>query len=140
MTKTANGTFEVTDWDEKPFAQIGNGGKLTKATVKGKLAGDITGDVHTEWLMCYASENDATYVGFQKVDGTIDGKSGTFVIENDGIFDGKKARGNWSVMPGTGTGQLAGLSGEGTFDSPKGTKASFSLDYDLDEVPTKASR
>ena len=140
MTKTAKGTFEVTDWDEKPFAQIGNGGKLTKASVKGKLAGDITGDVHTEWLMCYASENDATSVGFQKIDGTIDGKRGSFVIENDGIFDGKKARGNWSVMPGSGSGELAGLSGEGTFDSPKGTKATFTLDYDLDEVPSKAAR
>src|SRR3954462_7632319 len=44
MANTARGTFEVTGWDEKPFAQIGEGGKLTKASVKGKLDGDITGE------------------------------------------------------------------------------------------------
>ena len=134
MTKSAKGTFEVTGWDEKPYAQIGDGGKLTKASVKGKLDGDIVGEATTEWLMCYASENEATYVGFQKVDGTLGGRKGSFVIENDGTFDGKKARGSWSVVPGSGTGELAGISGEGTFDSPKGPKASFSLEYDLADV------
>lgn len=131
---SAAGTFEVTAWDEKPFAKIGETGKLTKASVKGKLSGDIDAEVVTEWLMCYASENEATYVGFQKIDGTIDGKSGSFVVENDGTFDGKAARGNWFVVPNSGTGELEGISGEGTFDSPKGTKASFSLDYEFGDV------
>lgn len=139
MPKTAEGTFEVTAWDEKPFAQIGDGGKLTKASVKAKLDGDIIGEATTEWLMCYTSESNATYVGFQKVDGTLDGRKGSFVVETDGIFDGKKARGAWSIVPGSGTGGLAGISGEATFDSPKGTKASFSLEYDLADV-TAASR
>ena len=131
MAKTAKGTFEVTAWDEKPYAQLGDGGKLTKASVKGKLDGDIVGEGLTEWLMCYANENEATYVGFQKIDGTLDGKKGSFVVENNGTFDGKEARGTWSIVPGTGTGQLSGIFGEGSFESPKGTKASFSLEYDL---------
>src|SRR3954465_621021 len=137
MANTAKGTFEVTGWDEKPFAQVGDGGKLTKASVKGKLDGDITGDASVEWLMCYTSDNEATYVGFQKVDGTLGGKRGSFVIETSGTFDGSKARGSWSVVPGSGSGELAGISGDGTFDSPKGTKASFSLDY---EMETTAAR
>ena len=58
---TAKGQFEVTDWDEKPYAQIGEGGKLTKASVKGKLSGDIVGEALTEWLMCYASKDEATF-------------------------------------------------------------------------------
>ena len=136
MASTAKGQFEVTAWDEKPYAQIGDGGKLTKASVKGKVTGDIEGDALTEWLMCYASENDATYVGFQKIDGTVGGKKGSFVVETSGTFDGKSAKGGWNVVPGSGTGDLAGLSGEGTFDSPKGTKASFTIDYDFAGVKT----
>jgi hypothetical protein len=131
MTKIARGTFEVTSWDERPFAKIGEGGKLTKASVKAKLSGDVAGEATTEWLMCYASEKDATYIGFQKMDCTIEGTRGSFVVETNGTFDGEKARGTWSVVPNSGSGELAGISGEGTFDSPKGTKASYTLEYEL---------
>lgn len=131
MTSTAQGTFEVSSWDEKTFAEVGGGGKLTKASVKARLAGDISGEATTEWLMCYASENSATYVGFQKIEGTVGGRRGSFVVETNGTFDGTKARGTWSIVRGSGSGDLAGISGEGTFDSPRGTKASYTLEYEL---------
>jgi hypothetical protein len=130
----AKGKFEVTDWDEKPYAQIGEGGKLTKASVKGNLTGDIVGEALTEWLMCYASKDEATFFGFQKIDGTISGKKGSFVIEMSGTFNGKVAESTWSVVPGSGSGELAGLSGEGTFLSPHGTKADYSLEYEIATV------
>jgi hypothetical protein len=130
----AKGKFEVTDWDEKPFAKIGDGGKLTKASVKGNLTGDIVGEALTEWLMCYASEKEATFFGFQKIDGTLLGKKGSFVIKMSGTFDGKVAESSWSVVPGSGTDDLADLSGEGTFHSPHGTKADYSLDYEFAEI------
>ena len=137
MTKTVKGEFEVTGWDEKPYAQIGDGGKLTKASVKGKLTGGIAGETTTEWLMCYAAEDDATYVGFQKIDGTLDGKKGSFVIETIGHFDGAAAKGSWNVVPGSASGDLAGLTGEGKFVSPKGTKANYTLDYEIAGVAAK---
>jgi hypothetical protein len=131
---TAKGKFEVTDWDEKPYAKIGDGGKLTKASVKGTLTGDIVGETLTEWLMCYASETEATFFGFQKIDGTLSGRKGSFVIEMNGTFDGKVAESTWSVVPGSGSGELAGLTGEGTFHSPHGTKADYSLAYEFAAV------
>jgi hypothetical protein len=138
MAKTAKGEFEVTGWDEKPYAQIGAGGKLTKASVKGKLTGDVVGEATTEWLMCYANDSEATYLGFQKIDGALGGQEGSFVVEMTGAFDGAVAKGTWSVVPGSGSGSLAGITGEGRFHSPKGTKASYALDYDL--VPARAGR
>lgn len=134
MGNNAKGQFEVTDWDEKPYAQIGEAGKLTKASVKGTLTGDIVGEVLTEWLMCYASEKEATFFGFQKIDGALSGKKGSFVIQMSGTFDGKVAKSTWSVVPGSGSGELVGLTGEGTFDSPHGTKADYSLEYELAKV------
>ncbi len=132
--KTAKGKFEVTDWDEQPYAKIGDGGKFTKASVKGTLSGDIVGEALTEWLMCYANEKEATFFGFQKIDGTLSGKKGSFVIEMSGTFDGKVAESTWSVVPGSGSLDLAGLTGEGTFHSPHGTKADYSLEYEFAEV------
>jgi hypothetical protein len=128
---TAKGNFEVTDWDEKPYAKLGESGKLTKASVKGNLTGDIVGEALTEWLMCYASAKEATFFGFQKIDGTIAGRKGTFVIEMSGTFDGKVAESTWSVVPGTASGDLEGLTGEGTFHSPHGTKADYRLDFEI---------
>jgi hypothetical protein len=128
---TGKGTFETASWDEKPFEKLPGGGKLTRASVTQKFSGDVTGDGKTEWLMCYVSDNDATFVGLQKIDGSLGGKKGTFVVETIGEFDGKAAKGTWSVVPGTGSGELAGLEGEGRFEAPKGPKATFELDYDF---------
>jgi hypothetical protein len=132
--RTAKGTFAIASWDEKPYLQLANGGKLTKASVTAKFSGDVTGEGKVEWLMCYVSDDDATFVGLQHIDGSLAGKKGTFVVETIGDFDGKAAKGTWSVVPGTGTGDLAGLEGEGRFEAPKGPKATYELDYDIAEA------
>ena len=81
--------------------------------------------------MVYGQDNTARYVGLQRVDGTVGGKTGSFVVESNGAFDGGEAKGTWSVIPGSGTGDLAGLTGEGTFIAPLGEKATISLDYTI---------
>jgi hypothetical protein len=136
--KTAKGTFEIASWDEKPYEQLAAGGKLTKASVSAKFTGDVTGEGKIEWLMCYVSDDDATFVGLQRIEGSLAGKRGGFVVETIGDFDGKAAKGTWSVVPGTGSGELAGLEGEGRFEAPKGPKATYELDYDFAEVPFRS--
>jgi hypothetical protein len=50
------------------------------------------------------------------------------VIESNGKFDGKKAAGTWSVLPGSGEGDLEGITGKGRFEAPLGGKPSYSLE------------
>ena len=52
------------------------------------------------------------------------------VLETIGDFDGKVATWTATVVPGSGTGDLEGLTGRGTFEAPMGSKASFQLDLD----------
>jgi hypothetical protein len=47
--------------------------------------------------------------------GTISGRSGTFVLQTSGTFSGGVTRAEWFVVPGSATGQLAGLSGTGGY-------------------------
>lgn len=127
----ATSEFAVASWHEETFKELDGEAKLTRASVTGDLTGDITGTSETEWLMAYRQDGTANYVGLQRVEGSLGGKDGSFVVESNGVFDGGEAKGTWSVVAGSGTGDLAGLKGEGTFVAPLGEKATISLEYTI---------
>ena len=127
----ANGTFHVESWNEETYGEFDGGGKLARASVTQTFVGDIAGDGAVEYLMCSSPGTTTRVLGFQRVDGQIGNHSGTFVLETIGTFDGKEVKGAWSVIPGSGTGELVGLKGDGTFAAPLGSDASVSLDYEL---------
>jgi hypothetical protein len=124
---TVTGEFELASWDEETYEQLGNGGKLTKATVTQTFTGGISGSGSVIWLMCYQPDGTARFVGMQKIEGAAEGRSGSFVAETVGEFDGGLASGTWTVIPGSGTGDFAGLRGEGKFRAPHGPKAEYEL-------------
>jgi hypothetical protein len=126
---TATGAFKVASWNEEPYWESGAGTKLTRAQVGQTFEGDVTGRGEVEWLMSYADDGTARFVGLGRVDGTLAGRDGSFVVESIGDFDGALAAGTWSVVPRSATGGLAGLTGEGRFEAPIGSEASFTLDY-----------
>ena len=127
---SARGEFTLTGWDEKPIAEY-DGGKVTRASVTQDVSGDVEGAATTEWLMCYRADETARYVGLQRIEGMLGGKRGAFVLENTGDFAGGVASGTLHVVDGSGTGELAGLTGEGKFEAQHGPTASYTLDYDL---------
>lgn len=127
----ATGRFSITSWDEITYQDIDGGGKLTRTSATGSFSGDLAGTGNFQWLMCYRDGGAAHFVGLQRVEGSVAGRSGSFVVESVGDFDGSRAVGTWSVLAGSGTGDLTGLRGEGGFDAPMGSAASFHLDYSL---------
>jgi hypothetical protein len=128
MTKAA-GTFELASWDESSYEDFEAGSKLTLAAVTQKFDGDIAGEGAARWLMFYRDDGTAHFVGLQRVSGSIGKRAGSFVLETTGDFDGKTAKWDASVVRGSATGELEGLTGRGSFGAPKGPKASFELDY-----------
>ena len=132
MTTHATGTFEVKTWDEKPYDEIGGGAKLTRASVTQSFHGDIEGEATVEFLMMYPDENSASFVGMQRVVGRVGGRSGSFVLQISGTFEGGMARATWVVAPGSGAGELRGLRGEGGFPAEHGRSVPFTLDYDFE--------
>lgn len=127
-------TFKIEGWDEKPYAEFEGGGKLTQASVKQAFSGDIEGEGGVEWLMCYRPDQTADFVGLQRISGRLGDRSGTFILlQTAGTFDGAEARGNLSVVPGSGTGELHGLRGTGEFTAPRGSEPSMTLEYEFEE-------
>ena len=126
----ANATFQVTNWDEKPFDEIDGGAKLTRATITKAFLGDIEGDATVEYLMVYRPDGTATFVGVERISGKLGEKSGSFVLEHVGTFEKGTAKATCRVVSGSGTGELTGLQGEGSFEA-EGREAPFVLDYEF---------
>lgn len=127
----ATGSFQITSFNEDSYEDRGDGAKLTHAWGDQAFSGDIEGDGAVHWLMSYRSNKSARYVGLQRIKGAIGGREGSFIIEATGDFDGAASRGNWSIIPASGTDGLKGITGRGTFEAPGGPKATYELEYDL---------
>lgn len=127
----ATGSFQVLSWDENAYDDRGDGAKLTRASVTQHFEGDISGEGAAQWLMAYRTDGTARFLGLQSVDGGIGDRRGTFVLETRGAFDGQTATWEAVVMPGSATDDLEGLTGQGSFEAPLGSRATFELEYDF---------
>jgi len=132
MTTHATGTFEISSWDENPYVELDGGAKLTRASVGQAFSGDLEGEGSVEWLMCYREDKTADFVGLQRFVGRLGSRSGSFVMRTQGTFDGEKAAGELSVVAGSGTEELGGITGAGAFVAPHGSTPSVDLDYDFE--------
>ncbi|MES2149234.1 MAG: DUF3224 domain-containing protein [Pseudomonadota bacterium] len=54
----------------------------------------------------------AVYVAVEHVTGTLNGKRGGFLLAHLGTMNGASSELNVSIVPGSGTGELAGISGK----------------------------
>jgi hypothetical protein len=131
MRKSANARFAIKSWDEKPYSEGPDLPKLSRATVTKTFTGDIEGEGQVEYLMMYGSDGSATFVGLERVVGRIGGKAGSFVLQRTGTFEGGQAKESYSVIPGSGTGELRGLRGDGTSAVGHGAEHPFMLNYEL---------
>jgi len=131
MKQTANARFAIKTWDEKAYSEGQDLPKLTRATVTKTFTGDIEGEGQVEYLMMYRSDGSATFVGLERVVGQIGGKTGTFVLQRTGVFEGGLAKESYSVIPGSATDLLRGLRGEGSSAVGHGLEHPFTLEYEL---------
>ena len=129
--KSANARFTIKKWDEEPYSEGQDLPKLTRATVTKTFTGDIEGEGQVEYLMMYRGDGSATFVGLERVVGRVAGKAGSFVLQRTGTFENGVATESYSVIPGSGTGQLRSLRGEGTTAVGHGNEHPLTLDYEL---------
>jgi hypothetical protein len=129
--KKAIGQFKITGGHEEVYSDR-NPGRLTRAGGVQQFSGGIEGTGRIEWLMCYRGDRTAEFVGLQEIEATIDGRQGEFVLTSFGSHDGIRSKGNWTIVPGSGKGDLAGIVGNGTWVAGPGPQATFELSYELE--------
>ena len=126
MSRHTEARFEIASWDETPFEDGDDSTKLTEALVSKRYEGDIVGTSTTKWLMSYAPDKSALFVGVEYITGTIGGKKGSIVVFHDGQYRDGVATADLQVA--SGTNELANVAGSGKFlADPAGT---MTLDLD----------
>jgi hypothetical protein len=113
MSTHIEARFEIASWDETPFDGGDDATKLTEALVSKRYEGDIEGTSTTKWLMAYAADKSAVFVGIEHITGTIGGKKGGIVLLHDGEYRDGVASAVLSIA--SGTDELADAAGTGKF-------------------------
>src|SRR6266508_4993571 len=127
MRTHIEGVFEVTSWSEEQTTGLEGTAKVTTARIGQRFAGGIEAETVADMVMTYRDDGTADFVGYQRVHGRIGDKSGTFVLQNTGQFDGKEARTHFEVVTDSGSAELAGLRGTGVSIAPMGSTGTFNL-------------
>ena len=122
MALKASGSYAVKKWNEVTYREISPTMKMTRASVEYAFAGEIEGKAAVEYVMFYSysdpkdqHKSTASYVGLIRFEGSVSGKSGSMVWEDNGTFEGGAAKSSLRIAKGSGTGQLEGISGTGSY-------------------------
>jgi hypothetical protein len=136
MSTRATIPFEVTGWNETPWDEPTEGPRLARATVRKVFRGDLEGESVAELLLCHYPADfsaGAGYVASERITGRLGGRTGTFVLQHSGLSGGAGDAADGSivghVVPGSGTGELAGLRGTARITQAPDGKHTLTLDY-----------
>lgn len=124
MTKIIETKLKIESWDEKPYRELADGTKFSRAEVVLSGLGDGLTSATSESLLFYRADGTSTYVTLMRITGTLDRRSGSFVLQGQGTYDGTTAQFDLHVVEGSG--DLAGL---------RGTAESSSTHADYPHMP-----
>lgn len=106
--------FEILDWDETSSGSLVEGWQLARATVRKRFSGGLEATSVAE-VTTTGQGTGRAYSALERIDGTLAGRAGSFLLQHGGAGDETGAESFGHVVPGTGTGELAGLRGEAVF-------------------------
>lgn len=134
MSTRASGTFDV-KLSPQTLHTEGQHPSLGRMSIDKRFQGDFEGTSRGEMLTAMgAVEGSAGYVAVERLTGTLHGLSGTFVVQHVATMTRGTPQLTITVVPDSGTGQLAGLSGRMTIIIADGTHA-YDFDYTLADIP-----
>ena len=123
--------FEVTGFEPEPLS-LGETAPVAfgRVAMRKSFSGPLTGTSVVAMTSVGVGETPSGYVAVELVTGALEGRSGSFVLQHSGVVDGADSRAAGLVLPGTATGELAGL--RGTFElTHEESGALLTLDYEL---------
>jgi len=127
----AKGTFEVTLHPEPPYDDA-DGVTLGRVRIdKTFTSGPLEATSVVEMIGARTKiPSSAGYVAIERVRGLLSGKRGSFVLQHSGSMQGGAMSLVVTIVPDSGTGELAGIRGKMAIEIVEG-KHFYELDYDL---------
>ena len=95
-----------------PADDAGAAASIGRMSIDKQFQGDLEATSKGQMLSAMSSvKGSAGYVAMEKVNGTLMGRSGSFVLQHNGTMNRGVPQLIVSVVPDSGTDQLTGLSG-----------------------------
>ncbi len=110
MDTTLEASFEITGWEETDLVDD-DGVRVYRADVTKSFTGDIEGSSESWLVMTTTPSGPAAYVGLEVLEVSIGERDGTFVLKHDAVATDEGQTADWTVVPGSGTGDLADIAG-----------------------------
>jgi hypothetical protein len=125
----AAGSFDV---KVTPFADKSDDPSLGRMAIDKQYHGDLEATAKGEMLTAGSPQKGAAgYVAMEKVTGTLNGKSGSFVLQHSATMSRSGNQLTITVVPESGTGQLEGVAGKLNITIAPDGKHSYEFEYTL---------
>ncbi|UXH76703.1 DUF3224 domain-containing protein [Roseateles amylovorans] len=130
MTQVAKGDF-VVKLLPLSFEGQPDGSKLGRMSIDKTITGDLVATTQGQMLSATTDvKGSAGYVAIERVQGTLNGKKGSFVLQHTGTMNKGAPSLSVTVVPDSGTDELVGLSGTFHIILDKG-RHSYEFSYSL---------
>ncbi|TAE21670.1 MAG: DUF3224 domain-containing protein [Candidatus Kapaibacterium sp.] len=131
-TLQAQGTFTV-QLKPLPAYNTDESAKMGRMSIDKQFSGDIEGTSKGEMVSAMTdTKGSAGYVAMERVEGSIHGRSGAFVLQHSSSMNRGEPMQSVTVVPDSGTQALTGLSGSFVITVAEG-KHSYTFAYSLPE-------
>lgn len=112
MTRIARGEFTVA-LAPLDFEGVAEEAKLGRMSIDKRISGDLEATTRGQMLSATtAVQGSAGYVAIEQVTGSLHGRHGAFVLQHTGLMKRGEPSLSVVVVPDSGLGELAGLSGD----------------------------
>ena len=133
MPNHASGTFEV-KLTPQAIEDNAESSGLARLLIDKQFHGDLEGSGKGQMLSAgTAVKGSAGYVAIERITGSLHGRSGSFVLQHSGTMTRGEPELSVTVVPDSGTGQLAGISGKLNIKILDG-KHFYEFDYSLPDT------
>jgi hypothetical protein len=133
VSSHASGTFDVKVTPQPPEDKSADP-TLARLTLDKQFHGDLEGSSKGQMLAASTSvKGSAGYVAIERVTGTLLGRKGSFTLQHSGTMTRGTPHLVVSVVPDSGTDELAGLAGTMTIKIENG-KHHYDFEYTLAET------
>ncbi|HUR37012.1 MAG TPA: DUF3224 domain-containing protein [Terriglobales bacterium] len=127
--QTAQGEFDVKVVPTETHHKDPSYGRYYSDKVyRGELEGTAIGEMLAAGTG--AAGSSGAYVAMERVTGKLHGKSGSFTLYHSGVMEPGKMSMSVNVVPGSGTGELTGITGKLAI-TIEGKKHFYKLEYSL---------
>ncbi len=126
------GPFEVKLLPKKPDNPCAEAAQLGRMSLDKQFHGALEATSKGEMLSFMTEvKGSAGYVAIERVTGTLEGRSGSFVLQHNATMDRGTPALNIVVVPDSGTGDLTGIRGNMKIDIQAGGKHFYDFEYEI---------